>query len=543
MKVFIGYDSREDIAYQVCKHSILSRTEDVDVEPLKLSELKEKGIYTREDDPLSSTEFTFSRFLVPYLMNYSGWAIFADCDFVFLEDVKKLFNIAKKYDYAVMCAMHDYKPTNSLKMDNKQQFQYPRKNWSSLMIFNCGHPALKELNPEIVNKETGEYLHRFKWLKDDELGAISHEWNWLVNWYKEPENGIPKALHFTEGGPWFSNYLKTEYGAVWMEEKYKYLESINSKARIEEKNEFESIPNDVRDLFTNILKYKVDPEGLYYNHTQENIIEQVKTLEVNNIVSSDSEFRYERKGMHYDPILQNFVLGAGGQINTWDKIENDTRPVVLRGITKRKQMRACEEQGRDYYYIDTGYFGNGRKKLFHRITKNAMQNIGPIIKRPADRFDATGISVTKFRLGSKILLCPPSDKVMKFYDLNLNDWVQSTIDEIKKHTDREIIIRLKKGRAERQTTDTMEMALSKDILCLVTFNSIAATEALLLGKPAFTLGPNAAQNLCLSDLSKIETPYVPTLDEVFEWACHLAYSQFTEDEMRNGTAWKILTNV
>jgi lipopolysaccharide biosynthesis glycosyltransferase len=543
MKVFIGWDSREDIAYQVCKNSILSRTEDIDVEPLKLTELKDKGIYTRDVDPLSSTEFTFTRFLVPYLMNYQGWAIFVDCDFVFLEDIKQLFDIAKKRDYAVMCVMHNYKPSTLLKMDNKPQHNYPRKNWSSMMIFNCGHPANKVLTPDVVNTETGAYLHRFQWLEDHDLGAIGHEWNWLVGWYKEPQHGKPKAIHYTEGGPWFDNYKHCEYGAVWTEEKYKYLKTLHNPPEVPTVSEFEAVPDDVKDLFASVLKYKVDSDCDYYDINQETLIEKIKNLKINNVVSTDSEYRYERKGMTYDPILQNFVLGAGGQISTWDKIENDKRPVLLRGITKRKQMRACQEQGRDFYYVDTGYFGNGRKKLYHRITKNAMQNIGPVIDRPGDRLEATGISLTKFRPGSKILLCPPSAKVMVFYDLDLDQWVADTINEIKKHTDREIVIRLKKGRAERVSTDTMAMALSEDIHCLVTFNSIAATEALLLGKPAFTLGPNAAQSLCLSDLSKIEHPYIPTLDEVYKWASHLAYSQFTENEMRTGLAWKILTDV
>jgi hypothetical protein len=129
---------------------------------------------------------------------------------------------------------------------------------------------------------------------------------------------------------------------------------------------------------------------------------------------------------------------------------------------------------------------------------------------------------------------------MKFFDLDLDQWMEETLVELRKHTDREIVIRLKQSRAVRITTDTMESALEKNVHCLVTFNSIAATEALLFGKPAITLGPNAAQSLCKQSLSEIENPYIPSLDEVEEWAAHLAYSQFTEEEMRSGYAWKIL---
>jgi hypothetical protein len=324
-----------------------------------------------------------------------------------------------------------------------------------------------------------------------------------------------------------------------MEEKYKYLETHKNPPP--PPSLYEMVPPELKDIFNSIMKYRVDPSGTYYETTQETIAKQINELKVDSLVSTDSEFRYTEKGHMYDPILQNFILGAGGQISTWDTVENGKDPVLLRGITKRKQMRACREQGRDFYYIDTGYFGNGRKKSFHRVTKNNMQNIGPIVDRPSDRFQATGVSLTKFRPGSKILLCPPSAKVMVFYELDLEKWVQDTIETIKKYTDREIVVRLKKGRSERVTTDTMAMALSQDIHCLVTFNSIAATESLLLGKPAFTLGPNAAQGLCLSDLSKIEKPYVPTLDEVHRWACHIAYSQFTEPEMRTGLAWRIVS--
>lgn len=540
MKIFVGWDSREDIAYQVCKHSIITRNDDAEVIPLKQEELKEKKLYTRGADPLSSTEFTFTRFLVPHLMNYSGWALFVDCDFVFTEDVAKLFALTHNQDqYAVMVVRHDYQPKNQVKMDGKSQYQYPRKNWSSMILWNCGHPSNKVMTPELVNKTTGAYLHRFQWLKDEEIGTVSPEWNWLVGWYQEPKDGKPKAIHYTEGGPWFPNYMNCEYGAVWVEEKYKYLEGVKNPPP--PPSPYDSVPPQLKEVFDTIIKYRVDPSGEYYKTTQQTIIEKIKEIETNNIVSTDSEFRYAEKGHMYDPILQNFILGAGGQISTWDVIENGKQPVLLRGITKRKQMRACREQNRDFYYIDTGYFGNGRKKLYHRVTKNSMQNISPVVDRPADRFDATGIKLSKFRPGSKILLCPPSAKVMVFYELDLEKWISETVETIKKHTDREIVIRLKKGRTERVSTDTMAMALSQDIHCLVTFNSIAATEALLLGKPAFTLGPNAAQSLCLSDLSKIEKPYVPTLDEVHKWACHLAYAQFTEAEMRTGVAWRIVS--
>ena len=215
-KVFVGYDPREDIAYQVCKHSIARRNKEVLVRPLVQKELREAGWYTRPVDPLSSTEFTFTRFLIPELCDYKGWALFMDCDMILLTDIQELFDQADE-KYAVMCVHHDYTPREGLKMDGQKQSIYPRKNWLSVMLFNCGHPSNKQINTSVVNDTniTGKYLHRFSWLKDSEIGELSHEWNWLTDWYKEPEDGKPKLLHYTEGGPWFENYRDCDYHKEW----------------------------------------------------------------------------------------------------------------------------------------------------------------------------------------------------------------------------------------------------------------------------------------------------------------------------------------
>ena len=203
-------------------------------------------------------------------------------------------------------------------------------------------------------------------------------------------------------------------------------------------------------------------------------------------------------------------------------------------------LDACRAAGRDFYYIDTGYFGNGKKKTFHRITKNDVQWFGGIVDRPRDRFDLTGVRLKKMRKGRNILIAPPSQKLLNNYDIILEDWLENVQAEIRAHTDRPIVIRTKQGRSTRVNDDTMEMALDRDVHCLVTFSSIAAGEALLHGKPAITLGPNAAAPLCSQSISAIENLKIPTLDEVEAWARHLAYCQFTEVEMRNGTAWRIL---
>ena len=299
---------------------------------------------------------------------------------------------------------------------------------------------------------------------------------------------------------------------------------------------FNDLPADVKQLFDDILKYRVDSSGEYYGIKQDNLIHQIDMIKTNTIHAVDSDGKVD-----YNPILKSFVMGCGGQITYWDKTAENMTPVVVRGVTKRKVMEACRARGRDFYYIDTGYFGNPAKgKLYHRITRNDVQYFGPIIARPQDRLAQTEIGFKKFRGGTNILLAPPSQKLLMMYDIDLDTWLNNTIEEIKRHTDRPIVIRKKQSRAVRMTEDTMEMALAQDVHCLITFSSIAAGEALLLGKPAITLGPNAAAPLCSQSLSEIECLKVPTVDEVRAWAANLAYNQFTEAEMRNGTAWRIL---
>jgi lipopolysaccharide biosynthesis glycosyltransferase len=227
IKIYVGWDSREDFVYRVCEKS-LNKTSSVPIEiiPLKQNDLRNDCLYWRDEDKLSSTEFTFTRFLIPELQEFEGWALFIDCDFIALEDVNKLFDqIDDKY--ALMCVKHNYSPKNLTKMDGKNQYKYPRKNWSSMMMINCGHPSNKKLTKELVNdpQVDGQYLHRFSWLKDEEIGEVSHEWNWLVDWYKEPVDGHPKFLHFTEGSPWFEEYKDCEYN----EEYHKIKREINNE--------------------------------------------------------------------------------------------------------------------------------------------------------------------------------------------------------------------------------------------------------------------------------------------------------------------------
>ena len=217
-RVFIGWDSREPIAYDVCEHSIRRFASiPVDIRALKRDALARDGLYKREGDPLASTEFTYTRFLTPYLAGYEGWAIFVDCDFLFTADIQELWALRDE-SKAVLCVQHDYKPTETTKMDGKPQTVYPRKNWSSMMLLNCGHASTKKLTPETVSTQSPAWLHRMSWADDDQIGAIDKTWNFLEGWYA-PEATPPKAIHFTRGGPWFDNYQDVDFAELWNEEQ------------------------------------------------------------------------------------------------------------------------------------------------------------------------------------------------------------------------------------------------------------------------------------------------------------------------------------
>ncbi|KAI3777795.1 hypothetical protein L1987_47598 [Smallanthus sonchifolius] len=220
-RIYVGYDPREDVAYEVCRYSILKRSSiPAEIIPIKQSELREKKYYSRERGKLESTEFSFTRFLTPFLAGYEGWAMFVDCDFLYLGDIKELFDLVDE-KYAVMCVQHDYTPKETTKMDGAVQTVYPRKNWSSMVLYNCGHLKNKVLTPEVVNKESGAFLHRFQWLEDHEIGSIPFVWNFLVGHNRVVEgdpNTYPKAVHYTLGGPWFEAWKDCEFGDLWLNE-------------------------------------------------------------------------------------------------------------------------------------------------------------------------------------------------------------------------------------------------------------------------------------------------------------------------------------
>ncbi|RFC62322.1 glycosyltransferase [Fulvimarina endophytica] len=229
IKVYVGYDSREDIAWQVCRHSLLRHASaEIEVYPLKQTALRELGLYTRSADK-AATEFSLTRFLVPYLAAHDGWTVFVDCDFLFTTDIVKVTQGASR-EKAVHVVQHDYTPANATKMDGQAQASYPRKNWSSFILFNNAHPLVKALTPEVVNNESPAFLHRFSWVPDDAMiGSLPLGWNFLEGEYPKPDE-VPNAIHFTNGGPWFENWQHVDYADLWMAEREHYEKSRNDQA-------------------------------------------------------------------------------------------------------------------------------------------------------------------------------------------------------------------------------------------------------------------------------------------------------------------------
>jgi hypothetical protein len=211
LDVFIGYDRQEIVAYHVLCQSILEHSSvPVRFTPLNLASLK--PVFHREMVSQQSTEFSFSRFLTPYLSGYAGWSLFMDCDMLVRGDIAELFGLADER-YAVMVCKHDYVPRDEVKFLNHAQAKYAKKNWSSVMLLN--NDRCRALTPQYVQNASGLELHQFKWLADEALiGDLPLEWNWLVGEYDF--NPQARNAHFTRGGPYFADYVTSDYADEWL---------------------------------------------------------------------------------------------------------------------------------------------------------------------------------------------------------------------------------------------------------------------------------------------------------------------------------------
>ena len=217
--IFIGYDHRERAATNVLIDSLYSNSSlPISITPLITSQLRKKNLYWRERDENQSTDFSFTRFLVPYMMNYQGWAVFMDCDMLCRTDISELADFCDD-KYSLLCVQHNHLPSEIVKFQGEKQTSYPKKNWSSLMMFNCS--KCKSLSLDYVNTASGLDLHRFNWLDGDHLiGSIDKNWNYLVE-VNTHEKIIDyekiKMLHWTLGGPWFKDqrFSGERFAAEW----------------------------------------------------------------------------------------------------------------------------------------------------------------------------------------------------------------------------------------------------------------------------------------------------------------------------------------
>jgi lipopolysaccharide biosynthesis glycosyltransferase len=218
IKVFIGYDHIESVAWHTMAASIYRQSSrPVAIVPVNLANLK--GIFNRPRDPKQSNEFSFSRFLVPHLCNYEGKGIFFDCDQMLRTDIAEIFSVMEEQPgKAVYVVKHTYEPRDDVKYLNTVQYKYPRKNWSSVVLWNCDHDKNRIVTPQFINTVEALALHRFTWLDDNEIGELDIRWNWLVGEYDDPPKDV-RNVHWTVGGPYFHEYKDADFSKEWFDQR------------------------------------------------------------------------------------------------------------------------------------------------------------------------------------------------------------------------------------------------------------------------------------------------------------------------------------
>ena len=211
--IFVGYDPSEAVTFHVCVNSIIRHaSQPVQIIPIALNLFPDYN----ETHTDGSNQFVYTRFLVPHLMSFNGWAIYIDGDMVVRDDIVKLWNM-KQYDKDVMVVKHDYQTRMTEKYMGAKNEDYPRKNWSSVILWNCNAFPNRVLKPNFVQTQTGAYLHRFSWLEDSRIGELPREWNWLPD--ELGENPDAKLLHYTLGAPCFNEFRDTPQAGEWHKEK------------------------------------------------------------------------------------------------------------------------------------------------------------------------------------------------------------------------------------------------------------------------------------------------------------------------------------
>ena len=216
LTIYIGFDPREEVAFHTLVSSIIHNAS----RPVRIVPLHENllgSVYSRELSGNESNSFSYSRFLVPHLNDYTGYAIYMDCDMLLTSDIFEVLNELDRSRHAVAVVQHDYRPKSNKKYLGAVQHAYPRKNWSSFVVWNCGHHENAIVTPDFVSKSTPATLHRFAWLSDESIGQLDMSWNFLVGEYDKPDF-LPKNIHWTLGGPYFNEYQTSDFSAEWADQ-------------------------------------------------------------------------------------------------------------------------------------------------------------------------------------------------------------------------------------------------------------------------------------------------------------------------------------
>lgn len=473
-RIFIGWDSAQAVAYDVLAWSIRRyATAPVSITPIKLADMEAKG-FSRSRDPLASTEFTYTRFLVPWLCGYEGIALFMDSDMLALDDVCELFKLDMQ-PYALRVVKHDYKPVALLKMGGKMQTVYPRKNWSSLMMMDCA--KLKSWTKEAVETASGAWLHRFESIPDAEIGEIpGASWNVL-------DDGI-KLLHYTAGGPWLPGYKDHPYGSVWFSH----------------------------------LNHMKNEEG------------KMKKITVWNGPVGGNIYRCHRLMLGLKALTIDVEQRPAG--------EYDGKPVpsVVCGTRYggERILKECAAAEIDWWNLDNGFFlfdmekpgTTGRYRLSYR---HLQPRWNPNAVVDASRWEVLKIAVAPWQPNpdGHILLCPPTWGLEAFYDIKEADWIAQTTEALPSPLrDR---VRVRRKGDEGRAADAI-----KGACCVIVHSSKVAVEALVMGVPAVaTEGLLSQWGMKLADVGQADLTTVDRL-QLFHYA---AWCEFTLDELQSGAGW------
>lgn len=482
-RIFIGFDSAQAVASQVLEYSIRRHAKrPVEIVHVRLDEMRAKG-FSRPHDPLQSTEFTYTRFLVPWLCGYEGTALFIDGDMLALGDLTELFDLDMG-PYALRVVKHDHRPAEGVKMGKlgMTQTSYPRKNWSSLMLMRCDR--LKCWTKEAIETRSGAWLHRFEPIPDALIGDVDGSaWN-VLDRYDERT----KLVHYTSGGPW------TGYGDVW----YQY------KADME--------------------KERARPparERLVAWTTGHVFNEAVMSAVIDGLRACGADVEARHASLYKGPARPCVSYG------------------VLRGVDR--VYRECAKAGVEWWNVDHGFFRpskhkEGRFDGHYRIGRNHLM---PLFRPGADvdgsRWERLGVAVKPWRRGTDgaVLLCPPTPAMGEFYRVDPDVWAARTRARLPRALrDRAVV---------RKKTDPTPLAeaLARARLVVV-FNSNVAVEALVEGVRAVAdEGIVRAWNGLTPETADAD-PEANDREELFRYA---AWCQFTLEEIRSGAAWEACVRV